>query len=94
MEPQAESISDMNTHMSIKDIYKSLEVEMPYELKYCPYTGSYEEMIQKAMYDKNIKVVKSLIEYRDAMIKREKNLEELYKYYPEHDSHVSGETVN
>ena len=77
MEPQAESISDMKTHMSIKEIYKSLEVEMPNEIKYCPYSGSYEEMIQKAMNDKNIKVVKSLIEYRDNMIKRDKNIKEL-----------------
>jgi hypothetical protein len=73
MEPQAESISDMKKYMNIKEIYKSLELEMPYEVKYCPYTGSYEEIIQKAINDKNIKVVKSLIEYRDNMIKREKN---------------------
>ena len=39
-------------------------------------------------------MVKSLIEYRDAMIKREKYLEELYKNYPEHDFQVSGATVN
>jgi len=77
MEPQAESIYDMKTHMSIKDIYKSLEVEMPNEVKYCPYSGSYEEMIQKAMNDKNIKVIKSLIEYRDNMIQREKNIKKL-----------------
>ena len=75
MEPQAESVSNMKKYMSIKEIYKSLELEMPYEVKYCPYSGSYEEMIQKAMNDKNIKVVKSLIEYRDNMIKREKNIE-------------------
>jgi len=73
MEPQAESISDMKKYMNIKEIYKSLKLEMPYEVKYCPYTGSYEEIIQKAINDKNIKVVKSLIEYRDNMIKREKN---------------------
>ena len=77
MEPQEESISDMKKYMSIKEIYKSLEVEMPNEIKYCPYSGSYEEMIQKAMNDKNIKVVKSLIEYRDNMIKRDKNIKEL-----------------
>ena len=94
MELQAKSVSDMKTHMSVKEIYNSLEVEMPYEVKYCPYTGSYEQMIHKAINDKNIKVVKSLIEYRDAMIKREKNLEELYKNYPEQLSQVSGATVN
>ena len=27
MEPQAESISDMKTHMSIKDIYDKLDVK-------------------------------------------------------------------
>lgn len=77
MEPQAESISDMKKYMNIKEIYKSLEVEMPYEVKYCPYTGSYEEMIHKAMNDNNLSMVKSLIEYRDAMIKREKKIKEL-----------------
>ena len=78
MEPQAESISDMKKYMSIKEIYKSLELEIPEDVKYCPYTGSYEEMIQKAMNDKNIKVVKSLIEYRDNMIERGKKLKELF----------------
>ena len=78
MEPQTESISDMKKYMSIKEIYKSLELEIPEDVKYCPYTGSYEEMIQKAMYDKNIKVVKSLIEYRDNMIERGKKLKELF----------------
>ena len=94
MEPQAESISDMKTHMSIKDIYERLDVQMPKVVMYCPYTGSYEQMIHKAMNDNNLSMVKSLIEYRDAMIKREKDLEKLYKNYPEHDSQVSGATVN
>ena len=94
MEPQAESISDMKTHMSIKDIYDKLDVQMPKVVMYCPYTGSYNEMIHKAMDDKNIPMVRSLIEYRDAMIKREKDLEELYKNYPEQLSQVSGATVN
>lgn len=94
MEPQAESVSDMKTHMSVKEIYNSLDVQIPEDVKYCPYTGSYEQMIQKAMNDKNIPMVRSLIGYRDAMIKREKNLEELYRNYPEHDSQVSGATVN
>ena len=78
MEPQAESISDMKTHMSIKEIYESLEVYIPEDVKYCPYTGSYEQMIQKAMNDKNIPMVRSLIEYRDAMYNREKEIKELY----------------
>lgn len=77
MEPQAESISDMKTHMSIKEIYESLEVYIPEDVKYCPYTGSYEQMIHKAMDDKNIPMVRSLIEYRDAMYNREKKIKEL-----------------
>ena len=94
MEPEAESISDMKTHMSIKEIYESLEVYIPEDVKYCPYTGSYEQMIQKAMNDKNLSMVRSLIEYRDAMYNREKKIKELYKNYPEHDSQTSGATVN
>ena len=38
MEPQAESISDMKTHMSIKEIYQTLEVNSD-RIKYCLYTG-------------------------------------------------------
>lgn len=94
MEPRAESISDMKTHMSIKEIYERLDVQMPKVVMYCPYTGSYEQMIHQAMNDNNLSMVKSLIEYRDAMIKRENNLEELYKNYPEQLSQVSGATVN
>tara|TARA_B100000902_G_C27256835_1_gene888351 strand:- start:1050 stop:1412 length:363 start_codon:yes stop_codon:yes gene_type:complete len=74
MEPQAESIADM----SIKEIYASMEVQMPDEVKYCPYTGSYEEMIHKAMKEKNIPVVRSLIKYRDDMNKRDKKIKELF----------------
>ena len=77
MEPQAESISDMKTHMSIKDIYKSLEVKIPYEVKYCPYTGTYEQKIHKAYDNNDFNTVKSLIEYRDNMIQRDKNIKEL-----------------
>jgi hypothetical protein len=78
MEPQAESIADMKSYMSIKEIYMSIEVEMPDEVKYCPYSGSYEEMINKAMKDKNLPVVRSLIEYRDSMIERGKKIKELF----------------
>ena len=78
MEPQAESIADMKSYMSIKEIYMSMEVEMPDEVKYCPYSGSYEEMINKAMKDKNLPVVRSLIEYRDSMIERGKKIKELF----------------
>jgi hypothetical protein len=74
MEPQSESISDM----SIKEIYASMEVQMPDEVKYCSYTGSYEEMIHKPMKDKNLPVVRSLIEYRDDMIERDKKVKELF----------------
>ena len=74
MEPQAESIADM----SIKEIYASMEVQMPDEVKYCSYTGSYEEVIHKAMKDKNLPVVRSLIEYRDDMIERDKKVKELF----------------
>lgn len=78
MEPQAESIADMKSYMSIKEIYASMEVEMPDEVKYCPYSGSYEEMINKAMKDKNLPVVRSLIEYRDSMIERGKKIKVLF----------------
>ena len=74
MEPQAESIANIST----KEIYASMEVVIPDEVKYCPYTGSYEEMIHKAMKDKNLPVVRSLIEYRDAMNERDKKVKELF----------------
>jgi len=74
MEPQSESIANM----SIKETYESMEVVIPDKVKYCPYTGSYEEMIHKAMKDKNLSVVRSLIEYRDAMNKRDKKVKELF----------------
>ena len=77
MEPQAESISDMKTHMSIKEIYDKLDVQIPKAVMYCPYTGTYEQMIHQAMNDKNIPMVRSLIEYRDAMYNREKKIKEL-----------------
>jgi len=77
MEPQAESISDMCSHMSIKEIYHKLDVQIPKAVMYCPYTGSYEQMIHKAMNDKNLSMVRSLIEYRDAMYNREKEIKEL-----------------
>ena len=76
------------------EIYDKLDVQIPKAVMYCPYTGTYEQMIHQAMDDKNIPMVKSLIEYRDAMIKREKDLEELYKNYPEQLSQTSGATVN
>ena len=73
MEPQAESSSNM----SIKDLYLSMEVEMPEEVKYCPYNGSYEDMIKKSYENDNVSVMRALIEYRDNMIKRDKKVKEL-----------------
>ena len=77
MEPQAESLADMCSHMTYSQIYDFLYVQIPEDVMYCPYNGTYEEKIHKAMNDNNIPMVKSLIEYRDAMIKREKDLEKL-----------------
>ena len=79
MEPQAESTS----YMSIKDLYLSMEVEMPEELKYCPYTGSYEDMIKKSYENDNIPVMRALIEYRDNMIERDNKIKELLSHQPE-----------
>ena len=76
MGSQAESISDMRTYMNTLGIIQSFDVEIPEEVKYCPYNGSYEQMIHKAMNDKNIPIVRSLIWYRDAMNKREKKIKE------------------
>ena len=77
MEPQAESIPEMMNCMNIKNIYMNLEVEIPEDVMYCPYNGTYEEKIHKAMNDNNISMVRSLIYYRDNMITREKKIKEL-----------------
>ena len=90
MEPQAESSS----YMSIKDLYMSMEVEMPAEVKYCPYTGSYEDMIKKSYENDNVPVMRALIEYRDNMIERDNKIKELFIHQPEQLSQVSGATVN
>ena len=78
MEPQSESISDMCSHMTYSQIYESLEVYIPEEVMYCPYNGSYDQMIHKAMDDNNISMVRSLIYYRDAMNERDKKIKELH----------------
>jgi hypothetical protein len=78
MEPQAESISDMCSHMTYSQIYESLEVKIPEEVMYCPYNGSYDQMIMKAVRERNIPIVRSLIYYRDAMNEREKKIKELH----------------
>ena len=79
MEPQAEN---PNT--------SDYDVQIPYEVMYCPYSGSYQDMINKAYEKDDKKMMKALIEYRDDMIKRDN----IIKDYPEHDSHDSGETEN
>ena len=63
MEPQVESVSPMDM---------SMEVVMPEEVKYCPYTGSYGQMIMKAYEKNDLVVMKALIEYRDNMIKQDR----------------------
>lgn len=80
MEPQAESIADMCSYMTYSQIYDSLDVQIPEEVMYCPYIGSYEQMIHMAMNDKNISLVKSLIYYRDDMINRENKIKELHNF--------------
>lgn len=77
MEPQAESKNNIYSNMSIKQIYNSLEVKMPELVKYCPYTGSYEDMIQKAKKEKNINVLNDLIKYKNDMINRENKIKQL-----------------
>ena len=94
MEPQAKSISDIKSNMSVKDIYNSLEVQIPEEVMHCPYAGSYEDMLRKSYENDNVPVMRALIEYRDNMIERDNKVKELYKNYPEQLSHTSGATVN
>ena len=80
MEPQSESISDMCSYMTYSQIYDYLEVQIPEEVMYCPYNGSYDQMIHKAMDDNNISMVRSLIYYRDNMMIREKKIKELNEF--------------
>ena len=80
MEPQAESIADMCSHMTYSQIYESLEVQIPEEVMYCPYNGSYGQMIMKAVSERNIPIVRSLIYYRDNMVIREKKIKELNEF--------------
>ena len=78
MEPQAE---ETNT--------SGYDVIIPDEVKYCPYNGSYQDMINKAYEMDDKKIMKALIEYRDDMINRDK-----LNSYPEQLSHTSGARVN
>ena len=51
MEPQAE-----NPNTSIYN------VQIPYEVMYCPYSGSYQDMINKAYEKDDNKMMKALID--------------------------------
>ena len=66
MEPQAESISDMGNYR-LEYTY-----ELPDILKYMEYHGPFEKMITKAYNKDNKELMKALIEYRDALIYRER----------------------
>jgi len=82
MEPQAETTNAV-----------CYDVPIPYEVAYCPYNGTYQDMINKAYELDDKKTMKALIEYRDVMVNRVKIID-YEKYYPEQDSQVSGSTVN
>jgi len=79
MEPQAE---ETNT--------SGYDVIIPDKVKYCPYNGTYQDMINKAYEMDDKKTMKALIEYRDDMIRRDN----MIKDHPEQLSHTSGATVN
>ena len=61
MEPQAENSNPTR-----------YDVPIPNEVAYCPYNGTYQDMINKAYELDDKKTMKALIEYRDDMINREK----------------------
>lgn len=66
MEPQAESISDMGNYRL------EYKYELPDILKYMEYHGPFDKMIRRAYNKDNKELMKALIEYRDALIYREK----------------------
>jgi hypothetical protein len=66
MEPQAESISDMGNYRL------NYTYELPDILKYMEYHGPFDKMIIRAYNKDNKALMKALIEYRDALIYREK----------------------
>jgi hypothetical protein len=66
MEPQAESISDMGNYR-LEYTY-----ELPDILKYMEYHGPFDKMIRRAYNKDDKELMKALIEYRDALIYREK----------------------
>ena len=82
MEPQAENSNTL-----------CYDVPIPNDVAYCPYNGTYQDMINKAYELDDKKTMKALIEYRDDMINREKFINP-EKHYPEQLSQVSGATVN
>jgi len=88
MEPQAEEAYMYEE--PIKTQEEQLYVQISDEVAYCPYNGSYQDMINKAYELDDKKIMKALIEYRDDMIKRDN----MIKDHPEQDSHISGEIVN
>lgn len=92
MEPQAEStpisvnreitkktIQEMLCYMELKEILNLLEVPIPELVKYCPYTGSYNDMIKQAIKDKNQEVLNALLTYQKNMIERDYKLQLLQK---------------
>ena len=92
MEPQAEStpisvnreitketIQEMLCYMELKEILNLLEVPIPELVKYCPYTGSYNDMIKQAIKDKNQEVLNALLTYQKNMIDRDYKLQLLQK---------------
>ena len=50
----------------------NIDVQIPEEVMYCPYNGSYQDQINKASELNNFKMIKALIKYRDDMLFREK----------------------
>ena len=66
MEPQAESISDMGNYRL------NYTYELPDILKYMEYHGPFDKMIIRAYNKDNKALMKALIEYRDALIYRER----------------------
>lgn len=48
------------------------DVPIPNDVAYCPYNGTYQDMINKAYELDDKKTMKALIEYRDDMVNRGK----------------------
>jgi len=69
MEPQAEK-----TYSYGKPLDKFYDVKIPDEVAYCPYEGSYQDQINKAYELDDKKIMKALIEYRDAMVYRDNKI--------------------